>query len=315
MALNPWRLRLLDVFERVGTVRGVAAELMLSPSTVSQQFTVLEAETGVQIFERAGRSLRLTPTGRLLVARARDLRDHFDSIEAELLDVAHGTAGHLRVGGFASSIEAIVIPAVRRLRLTHPGLTVEVHEIEPRESAAALERGSCDIVVTVDEHDGALLAPSMTVVPLATDPLLVVVHDSHRVAGFDIVPLSELAEDPWALDLPGTYLGDLVPQQCRREGFEPSVAGRFSSYGLMLGHVAAGLSVAVLPGMAAPQRPGVVRRRTRGLADRTIVAAVRRANIVRPAIGAAIDALRDVAGDWMSEHGYPSDSPSRDRRR
>ncbi len=310
MALNQWRLRLLDVFERVGTVRGVAAELMLSPSTVSQQFTVLEAETGFQIFERAGRSLRLTPTGRLLVARARDLRDHVDSIEAELLDVAQGTAGHLRVGGFASSIEALVIPAVRRLRLTHPGLTVEVHEIEPRESAAALEQGVCDIVVTVDEHDGALLSPSITVVPLATDPLLVVVHESHRVAGFDVVPLSELAEDPWSLDLPGTYLGDLVPQQCRREGFEPSVAGRFSSYGLMLGQVAAGLSVAVLPEMAAPPRPGVVRRRTLGLADRKIVAAVRRANIVRPAIGGAIETLRDVADAWMSENVFPRDAPS-----
>ena len=295
MALNPWRLRLLEVFERVGTVRGVATELLLSPSTVSQQFAVLEAETGVQLFERAGRGLRLTPIGRTLVERARDVRDHLDSIEAELADASSGVAGVLRIGGFASSVEPILIETVRELRLTHPRLSVELQEIEPRESTTALHRGICDVVVTVDELDGSLLAPTVTVVPLATDPLMVLVPHNHRVAGLDVIPLAELAEDRWALDLPGTYLGELVPRQCRLEGFEPNVVGRFSSYAILLSHVAAGLSVAVLPELAAPLRPGLVRRPTVGLADRRIVAVARRPNRARPAVIAAMDALRRVA--------------------
>lgn len=295
MALNLWRLRLLDVFERVGTVRGVAAELLLSPSTVSEQLAALEAETGAQVFERAGRQLRLTPTGRMLVERARALRDHADSIEAELVDVTNGVAGHLCVGGFASSIEPIVIEAVRSLQRTQPRLTVETREVEPHESLTALHQG-CDVVVTVDEHDGSLRAPSVTVVPLARDPLLVVVPEAHRVAGLDVVPLAELAEDRWALDLPGTYLGELVPRHCRLEGFEPTVAGRFSSYAVLLAHVAAGLSVAVLPELAAPLRPGMVRRPTAGLEDRRIVAAVRRSNTGRAAVIALVEALRQAAG-------------------
>jgi DNA-binding transcriptional LysR family regulator len=296
MALNLWRLRLLDVFERVGTVRGVAAELLLSPSTVSQQFAVLEAETGTQIFERAGRRLQLTTTGRMLVDRARDLRDHLDSIEAELTDVASGAAGHLQVGGFASSVEPILIEMVRTLQRTHPRLEIELREIEPHESTSALHLGLCDIVVTVDEHDGSLLAPTVAAVRLRTDPLLVVVPEGHRVASLDVVPLAELAADRWALDLPGTYLGELIPRQCRLEGFEPTVAGRFSSYAVLLAHVAAGLSVAVLPELAATLRPGLVRRRTAGLAERTIVAAVRRANRDRPAVTTVIETLRQVAG-------------------
>jgi len=294
MALNPWRLRLLDVFERVGTVRGVAAELMLSPSTVSQQFAVLEAETGVQVFERAGRSLRLTPTGRMLVERARDLRDHLDSIEAELLDATTGAAGVLRVGGFASSVEPILVEMVRSLESSHPRLVIELREIEPRESTIALHQGLCDIIVTVDEHDGTLLAPAVTVVPLSTDPLMVVLPEGHRLAALDVVPISALAQERWALDLPGTYLGELIPRHCRLEGFEPVVAGRFSSYGVLLDHVAAGLSVAVLPEMAVKLRPGLVSRPTTGLADRRIVAAVRRANARRPSVVAAVEALQRV---------------------
>jgi DNA-binding transcriptional LysR family regulator len=295
MTLNLWRLRLLDVFERVGTVRGVATELLLSPSTVSQQFAVLEAETGTRLFERAGRNLRLTSTGRMLVVRARELRDHLDSIEAELADVTSGAAGHLRVGGFASSVDPILIQTVRVLQHTHPRLEIEIREIEPHESTSALHLGLCDVVVTVDEHDGSLLAPAITTIPLGKDPLLIVVPEGHRIAGLDVVPLAELAADRWALDLPGTYLGELVPRQCRLEGFEPVVAGRFASYAVLLAHVAAGLSVAVLPELAATLRPGLVRRPTVGLTDRQIVAAVRRANRSRPAVIAILETLRQAA--------------------
>lgn len=296
MALNLWRLRLLDVFGRVGSVRGVAAELLLSPSTVSQQLALLETESGAQLFERSGRALRLTPTGQMLVERARDVRDHLDSVESELRDVTRGVAGHLTVGGFASSVEPILIDAVRRLRRAHPRLEVELREIEPHESTTALHQGLCDVVVTVDEHDGSLLAPTVAVVPLATDPLLVVLPEHHRAARLDVVPLAELATDAWALDLPETYLGELVPRQCRLEGFEPVVAGRFSSYDVLLAHVATGLSVAVLPELATTARAGVVLRPTVGLADRQIVAAVRRANARRPAVVTMIETLRDVTG-------------------
>ena len=63
MALNPVRLRLLEAFDRLGTIRAVGRELDLSPSTVSQQLSVLEAETGAALLERRGRTLTLTPTG------------------------------------------------------------------------------------------------------------------------------------------------------------------------------------------------------------------------------------------------------------
>ena len=118
--------------------------------------------------------------------------------------------------------------------------------------------------------------------------------ETHRLADADEISLAELAADPWALDLPGTYLGELVPRRCRMEGFEPVVAGRFSSYSVLLAHVAAGLSVAVLPELAAPLRPGLVRRPVAGLADRKIAAAVRRAHAGRPAVVAVLDALRHV---------------------
>lgn len=296
MALNPWRLHLLDVFERLGTVRAVATELLLSPSTVSQQFTVLESETGLQLFERSGRSLTLTSAGVFLVERARELRDHMDTIEAELANLATQPAGHVRVGGFASSVSSILIPAVRMLALTHPSLQLELLEIEPRDATTALHQGRCDLIVTVDEADGALLSPSISVVSLTTDPLMAVLPTGHSLASRATISFANLSTERWALDLPGTYLGELVPREGRLAGFEPNVVGRFSSYGVMVSHVAAGLSVGVLPALAIPASAGVVTRPVKELADRRIVAAVRSGAARRSAMTAVLDALRDIAG-------------------
>ena len=291
MALNAWRLRILDVFARTGTVRAAADELLLSPSTVSQQLAVLESETGVALFERRGRALTLTPAGSLLVERSRELLDRMDAIESELTDVATEPVGHVRLGGFASSVSALLTPAVARLAVEHPRLSVELLEIEPREAVAAVHQGRLDVVVTVDEADGTLMAPTLAVIPLSSDPLMAVLRAGHPLASHVKVALADLSGEHWALDREGTYLGDLVPRECRLAGFEPRVAGRFSSYGVMLAHVAATGSVAVLPRLAVNEAEGVVAKPVRGLADRSIVLALRRGNAARPALRAVVEAL------------------------
>lgn len=291
MALNAWRLRILDVFARAGTVRAAADELLLSPSTVSQQLAVLESETGVPLFERRGRALSLTPAGSLLVERSRELLDRMDAIESELTDVATEAVGHVRLGGFASSVASLLTPAVSRLAADHPRLSVELLEIEPREAVAAIHQGRLDVVVTVDEADGTLMAPTLAVIPLSSDPLMAVLPAGHPLASHKEIALADLAGERWALDHEGTYLGDLVPRECRLAGFEPRVAGRFSSYGVMLAHVAATGSVAVLPQLAVDKAEGLVAKPVRGLADRSIVLAMRRGNAARPALRAVVEAL------------------------
>lgn len=296
MALNAWRLRILDVFARAGTVRAAADELLLSPSTVSQQLAVLESETRATLFERRGRTLTLTPAGALLVERSRELLDRMDAIESELTDVATEPVGRVRLGGFASSIASLLTPTVQRLALAHPRLDIELLEIEPREAVGAVHQGRLDLVVTVDEADGALLSPTLTVIPLTSDPLMAVLPAGHPLASRDRIALSDLASERWSLDREGTYLGDLVPRECRLAGFEPRVAGRFSSYGVLLAHVAETGSVAVLPELAVERRMPVVARPLTALADRSIVVALRTGNAARPAIRAVVDALAHTAG-------------------
>ena len=292
--LNLQRLKLLDVFARVGTVRAVADELVMSPSAVSQQLAVLEAETGAALFERAGRRISLTAAGEVLVERGRGLLSEAEAVDAELAELSTEPAGRIRLGGFASSVSPLLTRAAGLLAESHPHIEVELLEIEPREATTALLQGRHDLVVTVDEADGTLLAPTITVVPLATDPLMAVLPLGHALASAASVSLADLAGEKWALDHAGSYLGELVPRACRAVGFEPRVAGRFSSYGVLLDYVAATGSVAVLPELAIEK--GVVARPVAELADRRIVIALRTGTSRRRALIAVVEALRQAAG-------------------
>ncbi|MEV6644708.1 LysR family transcriptional regulator [Amycolatopsis sp. NPDC051371] len=287
--LNPWRLRLLSRLDTLGTVRAVAQDANLSASSVSQQLAVLEAETRTQLLERTGRRVRLTPAGLMLARRARSILDHMDTVEAELRSLGEEPVGQVRLGAFQSAIHTMAVPAVTRLASAYPHLEVELLELEPHESIPALRGGDADVIITTTDFVQLPLGPDLDIVPLATDPI-VLVTPSEGPRGPAV--LSAYADSPWALDTPRSYMANLTLRLCRESGFEPRVACRFSNYLMTLQHVEAGLSIALLPELAVDRRYRVSTRELASPVTRTIAAVVRRGTPLRAGVNVVLDALR-----------------------
>jgi DNA-binding transcriptional LysR family regulator len=294
--LNPRRLRLLQELHALGTVRAVAAATRMSPSGVSAQLALLERETRIQLFERAGRQITLTPAGVALAKHATDILDHIGSVEAEMANRRSEPSGLIRISAFTSAIPSIVVPAALTLRRTHPMITVEVHESEPHASIAALQRSEVDIVVSADFADGSTPIDSgLLRIPLATDLLVLVASEDREDLGEQIVDLSTLASEPWAFEHPGTYLADFATRVCRQSGFEPNVLGRFVSFSALLQHVEAGLSITLLPRLAVDDH---YRVRAIALANpmhRQIELLTKRTSPARIAVQETITAIRGAA--------------------
>lgn len=291
--MNPWRLRLLSQLHTLGTVRAVAQAANLSPSSVSQQLAVLEAETHTRLLERTGRRVRLTSAGLILAHRARAILDHMDGVEEELRGFADEPAGLVRLGAFQSAIHSMAVPAVTRLAREHPRLDVQLLELEPHESMPALRVGDADVIITTTDFDELPLGPDLDLVPLGTDPIVLVVPPGHPAAGRGTADLAACADEPWAFDMPQSYMANLALRLCRRSGFEPRVVCRFSNYMMTLQHVEAGLSIALLPGLAVDHRYRVLTRELATPQTRTITAAIRRGSPQRAAVRAVLDVLRD----------------------
>src|SRR5918998_3110426 len=148
------RLRLLHELHRRGTVGAVAEALSYSPSTVSQQLGVLQREAGTQLFEPAGRRVRLTDAALVLAAHAEGLLAAAERAEADLAAAAGAVVGVVRVRSFQTASLHLLLPAMAALRTAHPGLDVRLVEMEPERSLDALRSHAIDLVLA-DEWTGA----------------------------------------------------------------------------------------------------------------------------------------------------------------
>ncbi|WP_432836657.1 LysR family transcriptional regulator [Dactylosporangium sp. CA-092794] len=290
--LDPWRLKLLGDLASLGTVRAVAQAAHLSPSTVSQQLAVLEREAGARLFERSGRRLRLTEAGAALSRHARTILDQMEAARAEV--AALSDAGRVTIGAFTSAANTFVLAALSLLARRHPRLRADVWELDPVESLPALRRGDCDVVVTADVFDGSSpIDADIVHTPLATDRI-VLVTASGSSSPVSPVDLAAHAGRIWSAERPGTWTHDLVTRACRRSGFEPDIGALFASYGPLLAHVEAGLSVTLLPELAVDPRYDVVAHPLRDPLERHITAAARATAATRPSVATVLAALTET---------------------
>jgi DNA-binding transcriptional LysR family regulator len=112
------------------------------------------------------------------------------------------------------------------------------------------------------------------------------------------VSVSDLRDEQWVVGRDTTPMLDVVLRVAHEAGFEPRVDLHSNDYQVILAAVAEGLGVALVPPLAlVTEYPAV---RLRPISDvevrRYTVAAVRAGGSGRPAIAAALDALREMAG-------------------
>lgn len=297
-------LRLLKVLREValrGSFSAAAEALSYSQPAVSQQIARLEAQAGVKLIERQPKGVRLTPAGEALVRHTERILAQLAEAQAELGEIASSARGRLRVGAFASAAGTIVPRAVSAFRRLRPGIVVDLLLMDPPEAVPALRRGDLDLAVT--EEGGFEADPKLDglgVERLMDDMLYASLPGDHPLATRRAVALADLREEDWMLvGLRGTCAdSNIVLRACRDAGFEPRVAYTSDDYFAIQGLVAAGMGVALVPGLAlASTRSDVAVRPLRGRPPYRRIGAV---FAPEPAGATAImlDCLREAADEF-----------------
>jgi DNA-binding transcriptional LysR family regulator len=302
--LDLHRLRLLRELEARGTLRAAAESLGYTTSAVSQQLAVLERESGAMLLERVGRNVQLTDAGQVLVRHAHALLDAVEAAEAEVAQVATGqVSGVVRVASFQSAFLRVVAPTVRDLAASHPLVRVEASELEVEQAVPALRLQHLDVVVG-DEYDDQPrpVHADLSRADLVRERVRLVMPAGHPLARRRKVPLTALADQPWAACQPGTGHREMQIRICRQlGGFEPDLRHASDDFLILLELVRTTGACALLPELVLgyePQRtaPGVVvRDLAEGAIGRTVYLLTREART--PAVQAVTDALRRRAED------------------
>ncbi|GAA3126649.1 LysR family transcriptional regulator [Streptomyces rameus] len=289
------KLRILRTLRERGTVTATAEALHMTPSAVSQQLTNLAAQLGVPLLEAQGRRVRLTDAARLVLAHTEAVFEQLERADAALAAYAHGEAGEVRVGAFSTAVPALVVPAVRALRATHPGVSVRVREAEAAEAYDLLAAGDVDLALSLAAEAPSAADPRFTHVPLLADPLDVALPPDHPLARAAELTLTDLADESWIFGGSGPW-SDITRRACEAAGFSPHQGHSASGWAAILAMVEAGMGVALVPRMAAGGRTGATLRELgRDRPVRHVVAAVRRGGESGRAVRRVLRTLRDTA--------------------
>ena len=295
--LDVRRLRLLSELARRGTIADVAKAVGYTTSAISQSLAQLEREVGVELLERDGRRVRLTPAAHALVARTDRVLVELDAAEAELAAELGTVSGDVAIGAFPSAAAGLVVPALRDLRERHSELRCTVREHEPEDGIALLRSGELDLLVS-ESYDE--VAPrrvgGLEQHLLMTEPIMLVLPERHPAR--EPVALTGLRGEGWIAGLAGTQFAAMLERTCRAAGFAPRIVHRADDAALHHALAAAGLGIGLLPALACTSAVGVRFARIAPPAPcRHVSALLRRGAARRPALAATLDALRRAGAD------------------
>lgn len=285
--LDVTRLRVIDALARLGSVTAAAKDLHYTQPTVSHHLARLEAETGAQLLQRAGRGIRLTPAGHLLASRAAEILGRIDAADAELSAHVGLSSGRVRLASFSSVIGSLIPRAVAALTDKHPGLQISLTDTQPPEALGLLRSGKIDVAVVFRYGDTDPEPDDVRLHHLLDDPLYLLSTRSGDT-------LDGLRDATWIAGC-DRCRGHML-SMCAEAGFEPRIGYTSDDMVVMQALVAAGLGVTTSPGLAlrAHRANGIVASELPG-AHQRIYAATYGEPPDPPATTALLAALAEAA--------------------
>lgn len=292
--LDLHRLRVLHHFASHGSIVATASALGYSASAVSQQLATLEREVGASLLDRTARSAALTDAGHRLARHAAAILAAVEAAEGDLAATVGRPTGRIELCAVPSAAVHFA-PALARLRGDHPELEVVVRQAGPAEAVARLRGRDADLAI-VDSWSAAPPPNDVVREPLLEDRLVLLVPEAHPLARAEVIDLSRTAAEPWICAPVGEASRVAFDRVMGGAGIEPSNRWEFQGLATMVALVAHGVGIALVPALAVPDPPpdGVRVRVLESLPSRSVDALVRSSAQRRPALRAALSALREA---------------------
>ena len=237
----------LAVAEELSFTRA-AERLHIGQPPLSHAIQMLEADVGARLFERTKRWVRMTEAGRLFQIDARAILALSEQAAETARRAGRGEAGELRIGfTFSTPLTPLFATVINRYRLQYPAVTLRLHEMATLPQIDALGARTLDLGF-VRPPDTALPA-TIVLSALRKDRLVAVLPAALPLARKKAVAIEELRDMPFVMYPAGAGTG-IYPQifrLCREAGFVPRIGQVAGEASTIIGLVAAGCGVSVLP--------------------------------------------------------------------
>ena len=242
----------LRAFLAVGQLQSFAAAakvLHLSQPALSRRISHLEEVLAVRLFDRTTRSVELTMLGRRFLQHVRSVIDDLDQSVLSLHDVAHLEAGDVTVGCVFSGVHHFLPEVIRSFREAYPRVLVRIIEEGADEVLDSVKAGEADFALNYT----GMQDPEVVFTPLLKEPFVLACPAGHVLAKRRSVRWEELADHPYALVSQQSRNRVLIDQALAQLGRLPRPVCEVRHVSTLIGLVANGLAVAVVPQLTLPR--------------------------------------------------------------
>ena len=193
MTLDQLRI-FIAVAEREHLTRAAEA-LNLTPSAASAAIHALEARYAVRLFDRIGRRIELSQTGRVFLIEAKATQRSARLAEQALIELGGLQRGTLTIQASQTIASYWLPPFLVAFKAAHPAVGVVLRDGNSADVASAVLDGSADLGFA----EGPIEDPALMPVPVAHDRLVVVASPEHPLAKRRRISPTDLADATWIL--------------------------------------------------------------------------------------------------------------------
>ncbi|MDB6082756.1 MAG: LysR family transcriptional regulator [Gammaproteobacteria bacterium] len=245
------KLRQLQFFGAVAeelSFSRAAIRLHVAQPSLSTQIKALEDEVGARLFERDKRHVYLTPAGKRFQERVATILSLANTAKMEARFTEAGDLGTIDIGYTALSMFSTALPhAIKRFQQQHANVLITLRELTSLEQLHGLGERTLDLGV-LRKLD--VSAPAgIRITEWYRTPLVVAIAADHPSARRSSLSLAELKGEAFIMypREAGTGIYWQVLDLCARAGFRPRVVREVLESSTIIGLVAAGAGIAVVP--------------------------------------------------------------------
>jgi len=246
--LTERRLEYVVAIAETGTFTAAAERCHVAQSALSHQISSLERHLRARLFDRSGRSVRLTAAGQSLLPVARRVLGEMAGIRDELRSMDSVVRGPLRMGAAQTAVRVLNLPQILvDYDKEYPEVEVSVASGAGFELIGGMRSAEFDIALAA--LDGPVLPPEVRFIPFGRlEPLVAVVSGDHPLAGRKRIQLRELAAISRFVDFqPHTALQNKIQAMAEAVGAERRVMCELGTITEMVRVAATGAAVAIVP--------------------------------------------------------------------
>jgi DNA-binding transcriptional LysR family regulator len=240
------RIRHFVVLAETLNFRRAAERLHMAQPPLTVSIQKLEAELGTKLFVRETTGVRLTPSGRAVLAEARKLLFHGNQLSAIARDALQGTGGVLQVGFVGTTTYGMLQKLLPRFRAEYPGVELVLRESTSVAILEQIEDQALDVGLV---RTPLLRDTSVAMVPLEVDQFIAALPRGHALAAKGPLHLSDLAGESFVMYGASAAAGlhSAAMLACQHAGFVPRIAQQGVQVQTLLALVESGMGVALVP--------------------------------------------------------------------